>query len=163
MSYPFYFEGYLDNIYSFETDLGLTYNVKFKPSDYLIGDVKTEYSHYLFEFVIELIYNPLKRNPPLDKLVSTTIAVIIIDFYYKKNEAVSLYICDSSDGKQELRNRKFHDWFYSHEHLGLTKVDQKIIDSQGIVYPMSVILKNNNPYFIDIVMAFNQIANENSK
>lgn len=81
MSYPFLFKADVDNSYGFETELGIIYNVKFKPSDYLLGDVKTEYSDYLFEFVIQLVYNPLKRNPPLDRLVSKTIAAIIEDFY----------------------------------------------------------------------------------
>jgi len=163
MNYPFYFAGGFDNVYAFETDLGISYEVKFKPSDYLLGDVKTEYSDYLFEFVIQLVYNPLKRNPPLDKLVSTTIAAIIEDFYFKKNKSVCIYICDSSDGRQSLRKRKFDEWFYSHENIGVIKYDQIITDSAGNSYPLSVILRKDNPYFMEIILAFSNITSENSK
>jgi len=163
MSYPFLFKADVDNSYGFETELGIIYNVKFKPSDYLLGDVKTEYSDYLFEFVIQLVYNPLKRNPPLDRLVSTTIAAIIEDFYFKKNKSVCIYICDSSDGRQSLRKRKFDEWFYSHENIGVIKYDQIITDSAGNSYPLSVIIRKDNPYFMEIILAFSNITSENSK
>lgn len=129
----------------------------------MLGDVKTAFSDYIFEFVIEMIYNPLKRNPPLDKLVSRTIAAIIFDFYNRQNKSICIYICDSNDGRQSLRKRKFDDWFYSHESLGVVKYDQIIFDSAGESYPLSVILRKDNSYFMDIIMAFNSISNENSK
>lgn len=163
MIYPFYFEGGKNNVYTFETDLGIVYSIKFKPSDYLLGDIKTAFSDYIFEFVIDMIYNPLKRNPPLDKIVSITIAGIITDFYFKQDKSVCIYICDSSDGRQSLRKRKFDDWFYSNKSLGVIKFDQLITDSKGVSYPLSVILKKDNPYFVDIIIAFNNISEENSK
>jgi hypothetical protein len=163
MNYPFEFENDISNTYLFSTTLGIAYAVKFKPSPYLLGNVSAVYADSIYEFIIEIVYNPLPKNPPLDKNVADTISAIIRNFYYKKNETICIYICDSSDGKQELRRRKFDDWFYSQDAIGLVKVDEKIIDSKGNQYPISIILLKSNPYFVEIVYAFSQIANSNSK
>jgi hypothetical protein len=158
MSYPFFFDGGANNIYAFETDLGISYEVKFRPTNYLLGDETTPYANSIFEFIIEVAYNPLGKNPPLDKLVSGTIAEIIKDFYFKKDQSICIYICDSSDGKQELRRRKFDDWFYAHDQYGLIKMDEHIRDSKGNSYPISLIIQRDNPYFIEIIDGFRKIA-----
>jgi hypothetical protein len=162
MGYEFQFRGSIDNIYGFETILGIVYNVKFRPTNYLLGDETTPFADFIFEFIIEVAYNPLVRNPPLDKLVSGTIAAIIKDFYFKKNQTICIYICDSSDGRQELRSRKFHDWFYSHEQCGLVKMDEQIMDSKGNLYPLSVIIRYDHPYFIEILDGFRQIVGQSN-
>ena len=162
MHYEFEFRGGLNNNYGFETELGIVYEVKFRPSNYLFGDETTVYANHIYEFIIEIVYNPLGKNPPLDKLISKTISEIIKDFYYKKDGSVCIYICDSSDGRQELRRRKFDDWFYSEEY-GLIKIDEKIRDSKGNVYPISLIIQIGNPYFIEIIDGFRKIAIENNE
>jgi Family of unknown function (DUF6169) len=162
MHYPFYFDGGANNVYAFETDLGISYEVKFKPTSYLLGDESTVYAHWIYEFIIEVVYNPLGKRPPLDRLISGTIAEIIKDFYFKKNKSVCIYICDSSDGRQDLRRRKFDDWFHSHPDLGLIKIDDKLKDLKGNLYPISLIIQNRNPYFIEIVDGFRQIAIRNN-
>jgi len=159
MSYEFEFRGNLNNSYGFETDLGIVYEVKFLPTSYLLGDETTPYANSIFEFIIEIAYNPLGKNPPLDLLVSGTIAAIIKDFYFKKDESICIYICDSSNGRQELRRRKFDDWFYMHDYqFGLIKLEEHIIDSKGDSYPISLIIQRNNPYFIEIIDGFRRIA-----
>jgi Family of unknown function (DUF6169) len=163
MSYPFESINNASNSYFFATTLGSVYELKFKPSPYLLGNEAAKFANDIYEFIIEVVYNPLEKTPPLDKNVATTIAAIIKDFYYKKSETICIYICDSSDGKQELRRRKFDDWFYSQHGIGLVKVDEKIADSKGNEYPISMILLKTNPYFVEIVFAFSQIANSSNK
>jgi Family of unknown function (DUF6169) len=158
MSYPFYFDGGTNNVYAFETDLGISYEVKFRLTSYLLGDETTVYANSIYEFIIEIVFNPLDKNPPLDKLVSGTIAEIIKDFYFKKDQSICIYICDSSDGRQDLRRRKFDDWFYSQPDFGLMKIDEHIKDSKGNSYPISLIIQKDNPYFIEIVDGFRQLA-----
>lgn len=158
MSYPFLFDGGTNNSYFFETELEVVYEIKFRSSDYLLGDQKAPYAHLIFEFIIEIVHNPLGKNPPLDKLVSTTISDIIKDFYFKQEQSVCIYICDSSDGKQELRRRKFDNWFYTHNQFGLVKIDEHIRDSKGIYYPISLIIQRNNPYFSEIIDGFSLLA-----
>lgn len=158
MRYEFESKNNLNNSYFFTTSFGIVYEIKFRPSAYLLGDKPTVYSHYIYEFIIEVSYNPLDKSPPLDKLISDTIASIILDFYYKKEESVCIYICDSSDGRQDLRRKKFDDWFYSKDKFGLIKIDETIYDSNGIGYPISLIIKNDNPYFTEIVVGFSRLA-----
>ncbi|TAE21651.1 MAG: hypothetical protein EAZ91_24970 [Cytophagales bacterium] len=63
-----------------------------------------------------------------------------------------LYICDSSDGKQAARKRKFDDWFGYFNQVEFTKHDFPITDiKDGITYYNSVILKNSNPYLEEIL------------
>jgi hypothetical protein len=95
--------------------------------------------------------------------VAETIVEIIKDFYYKKNESICIYICESSDGRQELRRRKFNNWYYAHEQYGLVKVDEHIIDSKGNFYPIALIIQLRNPYFIEIIDRFRHIALMSSK
>jgi hypothetical protein len=59
MSYFFEFRNNFNNSYTFETSLGIGYEVKFKPSAYMLGDDNAPYADSIFEFVIDLIYNPL--------------------------------------------------------------------------------------------------------
>ncbi len=163
MHYEFEFRGGEDNKYGFETNLGIVYIVKFRPTAYLLGDETTVYANHIYEFIIEVVFNPLRKNPPLDKLVSKTISEIIKDFYYKKNGSVCIYICDSSDGRQELRRRKFDDWFYSEPDFGLLKFDEHIRDSKGNSYPISLIIQQSNPYFLEIIDGFRKLALENNQ
>jgi Family of unknown function (DUF6169) len=163
MNYKFEFVNNRNNSYFFETTLGIVYELKFKPSPYLLGNENAQFANDIYEFIIEVVYNPLEKTPPLDKKVENTIAAIVTDFYNKKSKTICIYICDSSDGKQELRRRKFDDWFYSQHGIGLVKVDEKIADSKGNEYPISMILLKSNPYFVEIVFAFSQIASSNNK
>ena len=163
MRYPFFFDGGENNVYAFETDLGISYEVKFRPSSYLLGNETTPFANHIYEFIIEIVYNPLGKSPPLDKLISKTISGIVKDFYYKKNGSVCIYICDSSDGRQDLRRKKFDDWFYSEDEYGLVKMDEKILDSKGNVYPISLIIHIANPYFTEIIDSFRKIALDNNE
>lgn len=162
MRYSFVTENDEDNTYFFQTQLGIYYAVKFRPSSYMLGEDKI-YSQNVFEFIIELVFNPLARKPPLDKLVSSTIAAIIEHFYEKKDKSVCIYICDSSDGKQDIRRKKFDEWFYNQNYIGLMKFDEIIVDSKNNRFPLSLIIKNDNPYFIEIITDFAALAKVNSK
>jgi len=161
--YNFVFEGGFENSYIFQTKKGVIYDIKFRPSPYLLGDENTLYSKDIFEFIIEILYNPIEKSPTLDKKIPETITAIFEDFYTKNSETICIYICDSSDNRQDIRRRKFDDWFYSREILDLLKFDQIIKDSKGIGYPLSVIIKKNNPYLVEVILAFAQISSQNSK
>lgn len=63
MYYPFEFENDVDNTYLLSTFLGVAYAVKFKPSPYLLEDESAVYSDSIYEFIIEIVYNPLDKNP----------------------------------------------------------------------------------------------------
>ena len=118
-----------DNIYYFETELGSVYEVLFKPSPYLLGNEKSEFANYIYEFIISIEENDEKKIPKTDKKIGATAAAIFKDFYLKKGCSVTIYICDSSDGKQLIRKRKFDQWFNEFRTFEFTKIDEVLLDN----------------------------------
>ena len=151
------------NSYLFETNSGVVYQIKFKPTPYLFGDEKTEISKYIFEFIIEVVNNPYSKLPPSDNKVGATVVAIFIDFYSKIGNAVSIYICDSSDGKEFIRKRKFDQWFSQFNDETFVKIDEVIIDSDKNKFPISLIISKLNPNRSKIIDAFIEIAITQSK
>jgi|JFJP01.1.fsa_nt_gi Family of unknown function (DUF6169) len=155
MSYDYLFKGGSDNSFGFETDKGVIYDVQFRPSPYLLGDENAIYANDIYEFIIEIVYNPTDKSPALDNMVSPTIAAIFMDFYIRKSETICIFICDSSDDRQDIRRRKFDQWFYEYQDYTFSKIDDKFIDSHKNIFPISMIIKKSNPNFSKIVFDFN--------
>jgi hypothetical protein len=161
MQYSYYFLGGNNNSYVFATRLGIIYEIKFKPSPYInIFDKKI--SEYIFEFVIEVSENETGKNPPFDSKVSRTIAEIFKEFLLKHDNNIALYICDSSDGKQELRKRKFDEWYEKYQDNTFAKMNEKLKDSKGNFYLISMILQYKNPRRVQIIDAFLKLADDNN-
>jgi hypothetical protein len=108
--------------------------------------------------VIELSENNTGKNPPYDKYLSETISLIFKEFLTKHDNNIAIYICDSADGKQELRQRKFDDWFYKYEDKSFAKFNEVLIDSKGNRFLISMILQNKNPRRLEIIDAFLKLA-----
>lgn len=101
-----------DTFYQFITINNIVYTVYFKVD---------EYSTYVDKYPLLLQQGyafGFRRQKPEkgsrnidDKIVFSTIAKIISDFFVEKgNETVLLYHCDASDGKHHNRNRLFNYW-----------------------------------------------------
>ncbi len=159
MHYQYDFLGGKNNSYVFATSIGIVYEIKFKPSSY-VQIFDKEISEYIYEFVIELSENNTGKNPPLDKKVSDTIAAIFEEFLIKHKYNIALYICDSSDGKQELRQRKFDDWFFRYKDKPFAKWNEILKDSAGNRYLISMIIQNKNPRRMEIIAAFLKLADD---
>jgi hypothetical protein len=154
MAYSFVFEGGLNNSYVFDTGLGVVYDIQFRPSPYILGNEQAVYANDIYEFIIEVLYNPLEKSPPLDKLVAPTIAAIFKDFYHRKSETICIYICDSTDRRQDIRRRKFEQWFFEYQDLSYLKIDDRFIDKNKNIYPISMILKKTHPHYAQITVDF---------
>ncbi len=161
MSYTFSFIGGKNNSYIFETTNGIVYEIKFKPSPYLLpGNV---FSELIYEFVIEVAINGLGKNPPLDNKISITIAEIFREFFNASSKNVCIYICDSSDNRQDIRRKKFDQWFYKHQNDSFIKIDEILIDSNQNRYPVSMIILKRNPYIKQIISAFIELSEGESE
>lgn len=161
MPYPYFFAGGRDNTSFFETINGIIYDVKFRPSGYLLeSKLDSNISNNVFEFIIEIVYKPENLRPPLDKEVSVTVAHIFNDFFIKNNKTICIYFCDSSDSKQEVRMKKFNQWWYQFKALDYVKIEDVLIDSKNNRYPIAMILSRSNPYKMEIIEAFLAIAHE---
>jgi hypothetical protein len=160
MLYDFVFIGGANNTYVFETNSGIVYEIKFKPSPYLL-DQNKNYSNLIYEFVIDIAINPTDKNPPLDASVGNTIAIVFNEFFSKNSYNICVYICDSSDGRQDIRRRKFDDWFYKYQKESFIKLDEILVDSNENRFPISLVVLRGNPYFKEIVTAFADISENN--
>lgn len=161
MLYSYDFIGGENNSYAFVTKIGIAYEIKFKPSDY-INLFDAEVSKYIFEFIIKVAINETGKNPPLDVNVSETIAAIFQEFILKHNNNIAIYICDSSDGRQELRQKKFNEWYDKYNDATFAKMNEVLFDSKGNRFLITMILQNKNPRRLEIIDAFLRLADENN-
>ena len=161
MQYKYDFIGGLNNVYVFETSKKIIYEIKFKPSDY-INLFNDEVSKYIFEFIIKVAINETGKNPPLDINVSETIAAIFQEFILKHNNNIALYICDSSDGRQELRQKKFDEWYDKYNDATFAKMNEVLFDSNGNRFLITMILQQKNPRRVEIIEAFLKLADDNN-
>lgn len=152
-NYNFSFSGGEQNLYVFETHSGAGYEVKFKPSGYLLSD--DEFRELVFEMVISLAINPFAPTlPPADKLVAPTIAQIVTHFL-NSHKRVVIYVCDDSDSRADARRKLFDYWF----HKFSKKQYQKIMihlgeDEQGQSYSVELVARVDNLLTYRIVDSF---------
>ena len=100
-----------------------------------------------------------KVRSPKDPKVRATILAIIEEFF-AKNQAAFLYICETGDGLQEMRNRLFRFWFGIYkdreEYLFLP---QTVYDEEGNDNYAALIIRKDNPQFRDLVTEFMNTVN----
>ena len=162
MAYNFEFIGGVNNSYLIVTSSDVIYEIKFKPSNYLL-EIDDFQNELVFEFVIEVLYKPENVALTLDKLIGLTINIIFKEFYATYGDTVTIYICDSSDGKQFVRKRKFDHWFEDFNDNSFIKFDDIVLDADQNEYPVSFILKKNNPKFSEILHVLTSIVGSNNE
>ncbi len=60
-AYIHHFRGGIENLYTFVTDNKVSYDVKFKPSDYILEN-RTPFYVPAFELIIRVASNPNEKN-----------------------------------------------------------------------------------------------------
>jgi len=164
MYYSFFFEGGEDNCYVFETDNKFAYEILFRPSGYLLeSKIKSEITDNVFEFIIKNVYKPENLRPPLDSKIPLTVGHIFNDFFKRNNSTICIYFCDSSDARQAVRMKKFNQWWQQLKPVGYIKIEETLVDSKNIEYPIAMIIKTSNPYKMEIIEAFLAIAYEENE
>ena len=105
-----------------------------------------------------LITNLSNSASPNDSKLKLTI-LYILDSFFKVNNDILLYICETGDGKQAMRNRLFIRWFqqYSEHHLYYFKTLE--IQAEGIMNFAAIIVRFDNPKINEIIQEFDMIAN----
>jgi len=72
-----------------------------------------------------------------------------------------IYICDDSDSRAYARKRLFDRWYNQHIKVGarFTRYEFPIeIDDDGTVYFAALICRLDNPYQVEMYMAFRRLA-----
>lgn len=106
--------------------------------------------------VISIVDNPIGKRIPADPLTEPTIRAIFYDFF-RSLDHVIIYICDSSDGRQEARFRKFTNWYYKNIAVDLFKMDARLPDGDRFTL-LSGILSKKHPHFSQFVELFKNLA-----
>ena len=132
----------------FETDNGILYRVSFEEESIVLGGCKT------YQFILQ---NVEHTHAPHDPKIEATV-LAIIDEFFRSNQHVLLYICDTSDGKESGRNRLFLRWFKSHaphDRFTICTANAQVEDE--IVY-VAIIVDNRNPQLQAITDDFKAAA-----
>lgn len=94
-------------------------------------------------------------NAILDERVGITI-LHIFDAFFKKLQNVVVYVCDSLDGRQLARKRKFDSWFWRYNDGSLIKEDD-IAVIEGVEIYNSMIIHKQNKDLNEIILAFKEL------
>lgn len=133
------------NFVSFITDYGVQYVMGFEKDNITMPFTET----YQFS-----ILNGNNKKSPRDSKVRDTIVSIIENFFVLNNEVV-LYICETGDGKQSMRNRLFEYWFKHYKkNWNIMFLSSSVRDEEGMINYAGIILRNDNPRLKQIVNEF---------
>lgn len=143
---PYTVWGADEQYYFFKTDFGAIYKIGFM-DDFSIW----ESGAYQF-----LIINEKNTPSPNDPKLKATI-FCVLEAFFKSNPDILLYLCETGDGKQELRNRLFARWFeeYSENYLYYCRTVE-IEDMDGVKNFAALIVQRSNPRLDDIIADFEE-------
>ena len=132
----------------FKTDYGIHYRVSFDKEDIVLGNCET------YQLILQNVENV---RMPHDPKVELTVLAIIYEFF-RSNQHVLLYICDTSDGKESSRNRLFLYWFEKHaEPNRFTICTAHAMIEDEVVYA-AIIVDNRNPKVNEITADFEKTS-----
>ncbi len=132
----------------FQTDNGVHYRISFDEEEIVLGGCKT-YQFILFR--VEDIHTP--HDPKIEETV-----LAIINEFFRSNQHVLLYVCDTSDGKEGGRNRLFLRWFEHRAEPGRFTICTANAQVEGEMVYIAIIVDNRNPNLKAITDDFNKTA-----
>lgn len=135
--------------YEFVTDTNITYLVGF-----MEDSMVENYESYQF-----YITNETGQQSPNDLKLWQTVFAIIEEFF-KQNQSVMVYWCDTSDGHEALRARLFSRKFniYSNKDNYIFKSIETT--TEGIPYYAALVYRKDHPYAEDISMKIDFVVSE---
>ena len=108
---------------------------------------------WVFQIFID---NKDERKTPPDLNVYETVVAILEEFF--KNDNIALvFICDSHDGRQAIRQRLFNIWFaqYGHNHLFQLVSKRLIVDDTP--YFVNLLAKKDMPLLQDRIASLESL------
>ncbi len=137
-----------ENDFTFQTDLGIHYSVSFNKEDIVLGGCDT------YQIIIRKIEEVRSRHDP--KVEATILA--IIDEFFRSNLEVLLYMCDTSDGREESRNRLFFNWFERYAEKNRFTICQAHAEVEGEGLFLCIVVDNRNPRLKAVTTDFEESA-----
>ena len=127
-----------DGEYRFLTDSEILYAMGFDK------DTMGEYVVYWFNLI-----NRSQSSSPNDEKLGKTVAIVIEEFF-RVNPDVLLYLCDSANNQQAMRNRLFKWWYSKFEIISAIVKDD---DTDNYI---SMIIPKKHHHYKEIVTLFNE-------
>lgn len=132
-----------EGLYKFSTDYGVKYVIGFMPDDSIVRGA--------YQFVI---LNTNNKPSPNDVKIKDVV-ILLVDNFFECNENALIYICETGDGKQAMRNRLFQQWFSQYDkEANYTFITSSVKDEEDVVNYASLIVKNTNPRLKEIMNEF---------
>lgn len=132
----------------FLTDRNIHYSISFNKEDMMLGGCET------YQFILRKIE---ETHSLYDSKVEATILAIIYEFF-RSNQQVLLYICDTSDHREEARNRLFLKWFERNAEPNRFTIRTTYTEIEGEGFYVSIIVENRNPNLKAIICEFEEIS-----
>ncbi len=133
-----------DGQYRFHTDHDIAYIIDFEKEE-----IFEKVPAYWFGIV-----NRSHKPSPNDPKVRATI-ICIIEEFFRVNPDILLYMCDSANDQQAMRNRLFLRWFSGYEQQKQYVIQTAQIIDEGIESYVALIIQRSNPYLETILQEFN--------
>lgn len=137
-----------ENDFTFETDFGIHYSVSFCKEEIELGGCAT------YQLIIRKIEERRSRHDP--KVEATILA--IINEFFESNTEVMLYLCDTSDGREESRDRLFLSWFERFENKERFTICRAHTNVEGEGLFICIVVDNRNPKLKAITDDFEESA-----
>ena len=132
----------------FCTDGGVHYRVSFEKEDIVLGGSST------YQLILQNVDHIRQAHDP--KVVETVLA--IVDEFFRSNQKVLLYLCDTSDGKEGGRNRLFLQWFNRYAQAGRFTIRTANAVVEGETIYAAIIVETRNPQHDCIISDFEKMS-----
>lgn len=132
-----------DNAYIFYTKQGIVYEISFD-EDRPIGGCDT------YQITIRKVNH---AEGAYDPFVQEAILAIIEEFF-EANQSVLLYICDTSDGRQQARSKLFLRWLRDYDREHRYHISTCNVPVEGEIWYTAIIVRKDNPLFDAIESQF---------
>lgn len=135
-----------DYAFIFHTSTNVVYYVSFKEDMEIAGLIS-------YQFIIER----KSGKQGHDEDVKYSIIAIINEFFAKNND-ILLYICDTSDGREAIRNRLFVRWFKESDNNDMFEIRtaNAVVEGEGMFF--AIIFKKSNPKYTEISSEFEEAS-----
>ncbi len=128
----------------FDSDYGVRYAVTFDEGE------NPFFTAYWFNLT-----NLNNKPSPGDSKIAQTV-ICIIEEFFRQNPDILLYMCDSADDQQAMRNRLFLRWFNGYEQQKQYVIRTAMIIDEGIETYVAIIIQSNNPQLQSILQQFEE-------
>lgn len=147
--YPYFL---IENTYYFFTSDGRTYSVDFVEQSFFNDNV-FPYANSTFQLFLRL-----EKAPPAystDPKIGITVTAIIQDFVDKDPLRILFFTCDTADGRQVARFRKFTTWFLWYHNGNFARYDETITYTSGKKqFLITLLIRVDNPYKSSILQSY---------